>query len=305
MNTEVVYLGHDNTIDLLLKADGTAQDLSGVTKITASFGDTLVESTDPAGGPITWNQDGYDTGEIRLALGGQSITPGIYSVPIVAYDAVNITGVFWGLVSIRIQDEFQSALSFITLSDLKVELGIDLNSADQDARLVHMAGAVQDLWENLTGRKWANQSYTETHSISDSGASRLFLKNYPVTSLESIKVDMNRKWDDDVDPLGAEYYSLDFETGIIYLDIALPVGHRIVQIKYTAGYTPEEFPASIKQLMVRQACHWYRQAKSSQYSITRSSQPDGGSVSQGLELLKDGLLPEFKAASLQHQRLSI
>jgi len=105
MATEIVYLGHDNTIDLLLKADDTAQDLSGVTKITATFGDTLIESTDDANGAITWNQAGYDTGEIRLALGDQSITADRYMVPIVVYDATNTDGIVWGYIAIEVKAE--------------------------------------------------------------------------------------------------------------------------------------------------------------------------------------------------------
>ena len=109
MATEIVYLGHDNTIDLLLKADGTAQDLSSVTKITATFGDTLIESTDAATGPITWAQSGYDTGEIRLALGDQSITADRYMVPIVVYDATNTDGIVWGYVAIEVKEEVEAS----------------------------------------------------------------------------------------------------------------------------------------------------------------------------------------------------
>ena len=69
MRTEIVYKGHDNTINLILKSDGVAQDLSGVTKITATFGTTLVSSEDKAAGTITWDQAGYATGEIRIAAG--------------------------------------------------------------------------------------------------------------------------------------------------------------------------------------------------------------------------------------------
>lgn len=109
MNTEIVYKGHDNTIDLVLKSDGTAQDLSGVTKITATFGDILVTSTDKAAGLITWDQAGYDTGEIRIAIGGESITASRYNVPIIIYDAVNTDGIVWGYVIIRIIDEVEAS----------------------------------------------------------------------------------------------------------------------------------------------------------------------------------------------------
>ena len=109
MATEIVYLGHDNTVDLLLKADGTAQDLSSVTKITATFGDTLIESTNAANGPITWAQSGYETGEIRLALGDQSISTGSYNVPIVVYDAVNTDGIVWGTVTVIVKAEVEGS----------------------------------------------------------------------------------------------------------------------------------------------------------------------------------------------------
>jgi len=109
MATEIVYLEHDNTIDLLLKADGTAQDLSGVTKITATFGDTLIESTDAANGAITWNQAGYDTGEIRLSLGDQNVSAGGYGVPIIVYDATNTNGIVWDTITIIVKADVEGS----------------------------------------------------------------------------------------------------------------------------------------------------------------------------------------------------
>ena len=106
---EYIYLGHDNTIDLILKADGTAQDLSGVTKITATFGSTLIESTDKASGLITWDQSGYDTGEIRLDLGQQSLTADTYTVPIVVYDATYTNGVVWEDIRIVVKPEVEAS----------------------------------------------------------------------------------------------------------------------------------------------------------------------------------------------------
>ncbi|MBW1709928.1 MAG: hypothetical protein JRG97_13320 [Deltaproteobacteria bacterium] len=305
MSTEIIYLGRDNSIVLVLKSGGVGVDLSGVTKITVAFGATLIESANPVSGIITWAQEGYETGEIRLNLGDQSISQGIYNVPIVIFDVANPDGFVWGMALIRIQADAGATQSFLTVYDLKLELGLDLNNREQDARLALMAGMVQDLWDNLTGRKWASQAYTEIQSIPDNIMTRLFLKNYPVSNLESIKIDGNREWDDDIELLDAGLYSFDPETGIIYLDIFLPEGSRTVQVKYTAGYGYDDLPASIKQLMIRQACYWYKQAKTASYNTTNSSQPGGGSVSQGLNMLKDGLLPEFSAAAARHRRFSI
>ena len=73
MTTEIVYLGHDNTIDLLLKADDEAQDLSLATRITATFNDGTFIDSDDSSAPITWAESAYDTGEIRIDVGGKNI----------------------------------------------------------------------------------------------------------------------------------------------------------------------------------------------------------------------------------------
>jgi hypothetical protein len=109
MATEIIYLGHDNTVDLRLEADGVATDLANVTKITISIGSDLIVSTDSAAGLITWAEAGYDTGEIRMELGGQDLTPGRYDAPLIVYDAANITGIMWGTVAFEVEDEVEAA----------------------------------------------------------------------------------------------------------------------------------------------------------------------------------------------------
>ena len=101
MRPEYIYLGHDNTVDLLLKADNqdglgsVAIDLENVTKITLSFGDVLIESIDKANGVITWDQVGYAVGEIRIDIGGEAIPADAYRVSIVVYDASATDGIVW------------------------------------------------------------------------------------------------------------------------------------------------------------------------------------------------------------------
>lgn len=106
MATEILYLERDNTIDLILKADGVAQDLSGITSIKAVIGTVTITSTDKATGEIKWDQPGYDTGEIRLDCGANSglITQGagVWDVPIIVFDAGNPNGISWGDVRIEV-----------------------------------------------------------------------------------------------------------------------------------------------------------------------------------------------------------
>lgn len=109
MIEEHVYLGHDNTTDLILKADDVAQDLSAVTKITASFDGTLIESEDNESGLIMWNKTGYDTGEIRLNIGDQALTVGSYVVPIVVYDPTNAIGIVWDKILFTVHAEVEAS----------------------------------------------------------------------------------------------------------------------------------------------------------------------------------------------------
>ena len=105
---EIIYLTHNNTIDLLLKSDGVAQDLSAVTKITATFGSTTISSTNKVTGAIKWDNAGYETGEIRLDLGSQDLVAMSYYVPIVVYDTVNILGVVWGYIPVQVKADVDS-----------------------------------------------------------------------------------------------------------------------------------------------------------------------------------------------------
>lgn len=109
MNIETVYLGHSNTIDLILKENNTAVDLSGVVKMTLTFNGQTLESTNSTA-DITWNQAGYETGEIRLHLGNQStLSTGIYEAPLVVYESTDTIGVVWGNVPLRIKEEVEGS----------------------------------------------------------------------------------------------------------------------------------------------------------------------------------------------------
>lgn len=99
-STETVYLGYDNTIDLILKADGVAVDLSSVTRITLDFDGTIVDS-DVSADAFDWNTG--TTGKISLSLGQETISVGTYNVQLVVYDPDNTHGVVWGRIRVVVQ----------------------------------------------------------------------------------------------------------------------------------------------------------------------------------------------------------
>jgi hypothetical protein len=108
MLTESVYLGHDNTIDLILRADDIAIPTSSITKITLLIGDTLLSSTNQVTDHIRWNQSGYVVGEVRLQLGHEDLVAGKYPrCYLTVYDIVNTEGIVWGALNLYIASDVE------------------------------------------------------------------------------------------------------------------------------------------------------------------------------------------------------
>lgn len=101
---EIIELGYDNDIRLILKSDGVAQSLSAVTQIKLIIGGTTYTSDNSSGKRILWDKAGYDTGEVRIMLGkagstGDTSVPtaGTYSnCPLIIYSATYDDGLRWG-----------------------------------------------------------------------------------------------------------------------------------------------------------------------------------------------------------------
>jgi len=102
---EFVYKARDNTIDLILKANGAAVDLSGVTKMDLIF-PTAVIGSDQNPAVFDWSVGG---GKLILALGGSlkdsNGTPvefvGVYSPNLIVYDDANGAGIVWGFIKLK------------------------------------------------------------------------------------------------------------------------------------------------------------------------------------------------------------
>jgi len=96
MITEVFYIGHDNTIDLLLKADGEAVDLSDITRIKLIIGSTEIDSNSESD-VFTWTDTGT-TGKVIVDLNEYSgtLAAGAYTARLIVYDIVHTDGIVWG-----------------------------------------------------------------------------------------------------------------------------------------------------------------------------------------------------------------
>ncbi len=105
--SETVYLSYDNVIDLLLKNDGSAQDLSAVTsmKVIEAEAEWTI---DYASYPAAFNWNTGTTGEVRLtladALTSESVAQGKYGCYLVVIDPTNTDGIVWGQFELQIED---------------------------------------------------------------------------------------------------------------------------------------------------------------------------------------------------------
>ena len=101
MITEIIYDGHDNTIDLLLKADEVATDLSSVTRMTLDVDTFILVDSAISGECFDWSTG--VTGKVILALGGEGIDEGLYRAKLTVYDSINTDGIVWGEFNLTVR----------------------------------------------------------------------------------------------------------------------------------------------------------------------------------------------------------
>lgn len=97
LDREIVWIGHDNEIKIILKSCGSAVDLSGTTKISLNLNDQTLISKNNTASSMSWNQAGYDTGQVNIHIGHiTTLVPGIYDASLVVYDSASTEGIVWG-----------------------------------------------------------------------------------------------------------------------------------------------------------------------------------------------------------------
>ena len=102
IDKEIIYKARNNSINLLLKASGTTQDLSGVTHMAVTFGSGVTISSSAS--PTLFSGVTSSTGQVILKFGSvASLTTGYYDSELIVYDASNTSGVMWGVIPITVK----------------------------------------------------------------------------------------------------------------------------------------------------------------------------------------------------------
>jgi len=180
-------------------------------------------------------------------------------------------------------------MALFSTDDVKQEL--ELKTDKDDTLLETIVASVLSLVDLLTDRTWETATVTEYHSTDDY-MDRIFLEQRPVTSITTLHDDPD--WVYGASCLvPSRDYAFDSQRGILYYSGFFCSGKRNVKVVYVSGYSSSTVPAAYKQIMVRQACVWYKQLKGSEWHLSAKITPAGGG-SVTLQSLKNNLLPEFE-----------
>lgn len=107
MQTQLVYNGRDNAIDLVLLADGVAVSVSLLTRVIVEIGESTLDSDALGLGAgeefdntitkamTSGDLKGQTVQVLRLSLGGESIAAGRHQAKLTIYDVDHAAGLVW------------------------------------------------------------------------------------------------------------------------------------------------------------------------------------------------------------------
>jgi hypothetical protein len=142
---------------------------------------------------------------------------------------------------------------------------------------------------NTIGDGWA----AEVVSGYDTYPSSLLLEVSGQNCIDSTQIDLNIPSD------FSSTTTLNKNTGVVRGDFM----GGTVTVKYTSGYTSDTFPLFLKQLLVRQASHWYRQATGKNWDYTKIDKQEGGTIDFS-KVSEYNLLPDFVKSAKMNRKIN-
>ncbi len=183
---------------------------------------------------------------------------------------------------------------FFNIYDLQREIHIKELDQQQRSSLYYIIKGVLNAWDRDTRRTWISTTHTEIHGSKDGLSRLLFLKNYPITTLTSVKIDYERGFGSGITAEDTDSYTHDPDTGIIYRNANYGKGIRHIQVVYVAGYTNINFPEALKRVLIRQTAVLYKQSQDKSWHVSSITQPGGATIS--FSGLRGGWTREYRDA---------
>lgn len=151
-----------------------------------------------------------------------------------------------------------------TLSNAKSVLLV--SGSGDDTMLAQLLDAADSFIEKYTGRSFAGGTFTETHPA---GGPMLFLRNFPVASVTSLKVDADRAFgsgterDTSTYAIHADRGVIESRTGPFLTPYRKGWADWPESVKVVYTTATGSVPSAVKQAFSDLVGHWYRLAKTS------------------------------------------
>lgn len=146
-----------------------------------------------------------------------------------------------------------AANAIVTLNQAKAYLKIPLAETTKDSHVEFLINSASQYLEMECDR-WLVKRTTITEYQDGRRQNIIVLKQWPVLSVASLRIDIDSKFTDAatlVDP--TDYAITDEDTALMLLNQVFPNGHRAIKIVYSAGYDPVPYDLQEACLWV---CYW-------------------------------------------------
>ena len=143
-----------------------------------------------------------------------------------------------------------------TLANVKTALTV--TASTDDALLTRLMDTAESFIAQYTGRDFNGGPFTETHP---GGSPLLFLHNFPVATVTTLRVDANRQFGGET-ARDAATFVVHADRGVVesltgpFLSGDWPAAVRVTYTTATGAV-----PAAVKDAFAQLVSHWYRQAK--------------------------------------------
>ena len=191
-----------------------------------------------------------------------------------------------------------------TLSNIKTALLI--TSTTDDAVLTRIMDTAESFIQEHTGRRFEGGTFTEDHA---GGRRVLFLRNFPVASVTSVKVDGSRQFGSET-LLPADRYFVHADRGVLesLFGPLYPASPGSVRVVYTTA--TGQVPGAVKEAFTQLVAFWYRvvktQAGMAFQSVTEQTDTVAGTTTAFPWNLSTGVkLPPGVLQLLQRYRVPV
>lgn len=154
-------------------------------------------------------------------------------------------------------DGTDETVALITTAEAKAFLGIPTATTSENTMVNAIINSMSKFFTTYCGRNFINAEYTEYYDGTDTD--KLFLKNYPIITLDSLYIDATRVFAAS-SLISSAYYLLNKASGIVTLFNygIFPCGKGNIKVTYDAGYATDSIPYDLKHACRLAVLHAYK-----------------------------------------------